>query len=308
MKKLFVLLFVFACFSMENFAQSVYGDVNGDGYVTTADVTAIYNILLGAPPYPTTYVVNGVAFNMMVLPSGTFYMGATEEQGSDATNNEKPAHRVKLSSFSIGVTEVTQELWQAVMGSNPSWFNGTGVGESGPMHPDEDYGVNLQRPVEMVSWEECQEFITKLNQMTGKTFRLPTEAEWEYAARGGNSQGHKYAGSDYIDDVAWYYDNAVYYQGAPSPNYGTNTVATKAANEFGLFDMTGNVQEFCQDWYDPNYYTYSPFENPTGPDSAYGHTVRGGAWNNRANICRVSYRNTTSPTDKQSNLGFRLAQ
>ena len=140
-----------------------------------------------------TINVNGVSFTMIAVDGGTFSMGATSEQGSDASGNEKPVHSVTLSGYYIGETEVTQELWEAVMGSNPSHFSGD------------------QKPVEYVSWDDCKEFITKLNNLTGKNFRLPTEAEWEYAARGGNkSKGYKYSGSNTIGNVAWYTDNSSY--------------------------------------------------------------------------------------------------
>lgn len=171
----------------------VNGDQDGDGKITASDITAIYNILLNDDEDPqgtTKYTVNGVTFRMVTVDCGTFTMGATAEQGSDAWDMEKPAHQVTLNSFSIGQTEVTQELWQAVMGSNPSWFNSYGNPDFGSNHSEEDCGTNLQRPVECVSRDDCEAFIDKLNELTGMSFRLPTEAEWEYAARGGSlSQG-----------------------------------------------------------------------------------------------------------------------
>ena len=193
-----------------------------------------------------------------------------------------------LSSYFIGETEVTQALWQAVMGSNPSYFKG-----------------NLQRPVEQVSWNDCQTFITKLNQMTGKTFRLPTEAEWEFAARGGNkNQGYKYAGSNTISDVAWYYDNS-YALGSSSPDYGTHTVATKSPNELELYDMSGNVWEWCQDWYGA--YSSDAQTNPAGPSSGSGRVSHSGSVYSGAASCRVSMRSSTAPTNSNYNLGLRLA-
>ncbi|MGM9868598.1 MAG: formylglycine-generating enzyme family protein, partial [Sodaliphilus sp.] len=228
-----------------------------------------------------TFTVNGVSFDMVKVEGGTFTMGATEEQGSDVFSDEKPTHQVTLSSYYIGKTEVTQELWQAVMGSNPSYFTGTNL------------------PVENVSWEDCQSFIIKLNVLTGKKFRLPTEAEWEYAARGGNnSQGYKYSGSNTIEDVAWYIKNN---------NSMTHPVATKTPNELGIYDMSGNVEEWCSDWYEYGYYSSSAQTNPTGPDSGSNRVVRGGAWGFIAKFCRVSVRPKYVPDRRSFDLGLRLA-
>lgn len=227
-----------------------------------------------------TFTVNGVSFTMVYVEGGTFIMGATTEQGSDARDNEKSAHEVTLSSYCIGETEVTQALWLAVMGSNPSQNIG-----------------DLNCPVESVSWTMCQEFITKLNQITGKAFRLPTEAEWEYAARGGNkSQGYKYAGSNNLDVVAWYNENS---------GFTTHPVATKTSNELGLFDMSGNVWEWCQDWYGE--YSIEPQTNPTGPSTSSYRVNRGGIFNGYDWYCRVSFRNYYYPMGTSDNLGLRLA-
>ena len=224
--------------------------------------------------------VNGVSFTMIAVEGGTFQMGATSEQGSDAYYSESPVHSVTLSSYYIGETEVTQELWEAVMGSNPSYFSG---------YP--------QRPVEYVSWNDCQTFISKLNELTGKNFRLPTEAEWEYAARGGNkSQGYKYSGSNTIGNVAWYDGNS-----SSKPH----DVKTKQANELGIYDMSGNVWEWCQDWY--GIYRSGSQTNPTGPTSGSNRVCRGGSWYRDAMYCRVSFRDADSPGGTFSNLGLRLS-
>ena len=227
-----------------------------------------------------TFTVNGVSFTMVGVEGGTFTMGATSEQGtSDPWDDEYPTHSVTLSTFSIGETEVTQELWKAVMGSNPSYFSGTNL------------------PVEYVSWNDCQTFITKLNQLTGKNFRLPTEAEWEYAARGGNkSKGYKYAGSNNLSDVAWYSDNS---------SSKTHPVKQKQANELGLYDMSGNVWEWCQDWF--GNYSSGSQTNPSGPSTGSYRVYRGGSWSINARYCRVSYRNHSAPTLCSHNLGLRLA-
>lgn len=238
--------------------KSVSVSVNGDGAIN----------------------VNGVEFNMIFVEGGTFQMGATSEQGSDAHNNEKPVHQVTLSDYYIGETEVTQELWQAVMGSNPSGFK-----------------TSNQLPVESVSWYDCQTFISKLNQLTGKQFRLPTEAEWEYAARGGSkSKGYKYSGSNDIEEVAWHFDNS---------SSKTHIVGTKSPNELGIFDMSGNVWEWCQDWYGT--YSGSAQTNPTGPSSGSYRMTRGGSWGYDAGCCRVSIRNYTGPSYPDYYLGLRLA-
>ena len=225
-----------------------------------------------------TFTVNGVSFEMIPVEGGTFTMGATAEQGSDAYDWEKPAHQVTLSSYSIGKTEVTQALWKAVMGRNPSNFKGDDL------------------PVENVSWDDCQEFIKKLNQLTGLNFRLPTEAEWEFAARGGNkSKGYKYAGSNNLDEVAWYDDNS---------NKKTHAVATKRPNELGIYDMSGNVWEWCQDWYGD--YSSSSQTNPEGPNTGSYRVHRGGSWDGLARYCRVSNRDYNSPDYGDYSLGFRL--
>jgi len=226
-----------------------------------------------------TFTIDGVEFTMVYVEGGTFTMGATSEQGSEADDDEYPAHKVTLSSYYIGETEVTQALWQAVMGNNPSKFKGDNL------------------PVELVSYNDVQEFIEQLNYKTGKTFRLPTEAEWEYAARGGNkSKGYKYSGSNNIEDVAWYDGNS---------NRKTHTVKTKQANELGLYDMSGNVFEWCSDWYGD--YSSSSQTNPQGPNSGSGRVSRGGSWGSNARSCRVSYRDYGYPSNRDYVSGFRLA-
>ena len=226
-----------------------------------------------------TIVVNGVKFNMVKIKGGTFRMGATSEQ-SNYDNDEKPVHSVTLSDYYMGETEVTQELWEAVMGSNPSRFMG-----------------DNQRPVERVSWDDCQEFIKKLNQLTGKEFRLPTEAEWEYAARGGKySRGYKYSGSNNSDEVAWYGTNS---------GDKTHPVATKKANELGLYDMSGNVLEWCNDWYG-DYHSNSQ-TNPTGPSQGEYRVLRGGSWDFNDGGVRVSDRLNFTPDFRFIYYGLRLA-
>ena len=227
-----------------------------------------------------TFTVKGVEFTMIAVEGGTFTMGATPEQGSDAESDEKPTHQVTLSSYYIGETEVTQALWEAVMGNNPSSFK----------------GGNL--PVEQVSWYDCQEFIKKLNVLTGKNFRLPTEAEWEFAARGGNkSRGYKYSGGNNVYDVAWCKYNS---------DGRTHIVKTKQVNELGIYDMSGNVLEWCQDWYGK--YSSDAQTNPMAATATEAYRVyRGGSWFGNAWSCRSSYRYYIKPGDRYSFLGFRLA-
>ena len=216
--------------------------------------------------------------NMVYVSGGTFTMGVTSEQGSDADSDEKPTHSVTVSSFYICKYEVTQALWKAVMGSNPSNWKGDNL------------------PVERVSWDDCQTFIRKLNALTGKNFRLPTEAEWEFAARGGNnSRGYKYAGSNNIGDVAWYDGNS---------GNKTHTVGTKSPNELGIYDMSGNVWEWCQDWYGS--YSSASQTNPTGASSGSYRVLRGGSWYYGARFCRSSLRSDNAPGYRYIYYGLRL--
>lgn len=220
---------------------------------------------------------------MVEVEGGTFTMGATSEQGGDIGG--EPAHQVTLSSFSIGKYEVTQALWQEIMGSNPSDFKGDNL------------------PVENVSWDDCQEFLRKLNARKsefgvtdGRTFRLPTEAEWEYAARGGKlSKGYQFSGSNNLEDVAWCTGNS---------GGKTHPVGTKLPNELGLYDMSGNVWEWCQDWF--GFYSSGAQTNPTGPTSGSDRVFRGGSWLCLALFNHVSHRNLNAPDDRGCSLGLRL--
>ena len=234
-----------------------------------------------------SYRANGVSFEMVEVKGGTFTMGATAEQGEDAYDDERPAHEVTLSDFLIGKTEVTLELWQAVMGSNPS--SSAGVGYA----------------VDNVSWEDCEKFLSRLNQLTSTTrpegveFRLPTEAEWEYAARGGvNSNGCKYAGSDDFNAVARCAENVGWGSGLPC------NVAAKQPNELGLYDMSGNVAEWCQDW--SGDYKDEAQTDPKGPAAGKSRVARGGGLGDMAQSCRVSSRAFNYPHRAMPYLGLRL--
>ena len=204
-------------------------------------------------------------------------MGGTSEQGA-VDDDEKPTHSVTVSDYYIGKYEVTQALWKAVMGNRPSTWK----------------GENL--PVESVSWKDVQDFIKKLNQKTGENFRLPTEAEWEYAARGGNkSKGYRFSGSNNIGDVAWQEDNS---------GKKTHPVGMKSPNELGIYDMSGNVWEWCEDKYGK--YSSESQTNPTGSTKGSQRVLRGGSWSNFANICHISNRGKDSAGEKFGNYGFRL--
>ena len=216
--------------------------------------------------------LNKLINNMVYVSGGTFIMGG------DDSSDQMPTHSVTLSSYYICKYEVTQALWRAVMGSNPSNFKGNNL------------------PVENVSWYDCQTFIKRLNSYTGRNFRLPTEAEWEFAARGGNySRHYKYSGSNYISDVGWYDDNS---------GNRTHPVGTKQANELGLYDMSGNVWEWCSDWYGS--YSFYSQNDPTGPNSGSYRVNRGGGWNFYAWLCRSSIRYYYSPNYTHYDLGLRL--
>ena len=223
-------------------------------------------------------VKDGISIEMVRVEAGTFTMGATPEM-KDPWDDEKPTHQVTLTNdYYIGKYEVTQALWKAVMGKNPSKFKGDNL------------------PVEQVNWKDCQEFLSKLNNTTGKKFRLPTEAEWEYAARGGKkSRGYQYSGSNNISDVAWYEDNS---------GSKTHTVGSKQANELGIYDMSGNVWEWCHDW--KGSYSSSSQVNPTGANSGSYRVGRGGSWRHAARGCRSSYRNNSTPDNRNDSLGLRL--
>ncbi|MGN0087018.1 MAG: SUMF1/EgtB/PvdO family nonheme iron enzyme, partial [Alloprevotella sp.] len=223
------------------------------------------------------FTVKGVKFTMRLVEAGTFQMGCTPEQ--ENPDPDEKVHTVTLTrDYYLGATEVTQALWEAVMGKNPSYFKGS------------------NRPVEQVSWKDCQKFIKALNRATGEQFRLPTEAEWEYAARGGGkSRGTQYSGSAKIGDVAWYTKNA---------GGTTHDVGTKQANELGLYDMSGNVWEWCQDW--SGSYPAGSVTDPAGPTTGSYRVRRGGSWCRIAGHCRSARRDWFEPGGRDSDLGLRL--
>ncbi len=247
---------------------------------TAAPETSSQDLVLEEPSTDKRdAIVRGIVNNMVPLNGGSFLMGATSEQSAGAGDDEWPVHNVTLSSFRIGRCEVTQEEWQAVMGNNPSRFRGA------------------RRPVDNVSWRDCQTFIKKLNDLSGKHFRLPTEAEWEFAARGGNnSRGYTYSGSNSVGSVAWY---------SATSGSRTHEVGSKSPNELGLYDMTGNLWEWCSDWYGS--YDSDGQVDPTGPYSSSTRAIRGGGWNGGPDNCRVANRDGRAPGYRSDRLGLRLA-
>jgi len=227
------------------------------------------NITIGDNP--------GVTYQLNYIEGGAFQMGSNDIDAPD----QGPIHTVTVSSFFMGETEVTQALWNSVMGNNQSEWQGENF------------------PVEKISWEDCQKFIRKLNKLTGKNFRLPTEAEWEYAARGGNNNhvNSYYSGSNTINDVAWYDGNS---------ENRTHEVKGKQPNALGLYDMCGNVWEWCDDWYGSNYYSDSPSVNPQGPQNGPARVLRGGSWSVGEWNCRVPFRGFYSPDIVSNEFGLRL--
>ncbi|MFK7948277.1 MAG: SUMF1/EgtB/PvdO family nonheme iron enzyme [Saprospiraceae bacterium] len=224
------------------------------------------------------YQADNFAHQMVRVQGGTFQMGSTKGK-----SNEKPVHTVKLKSFSISKYEITQKQWREIMGKN-----------------NDNYHKNCDNcPVDNVSWKDANNFIQTLNKKIGRNYRLPTEAEWEYAARGGQkSKNFTFAGSNNINDVAWYSKNS---------NRKTYKVGSKRPNELGLYDMSGNVYEWCSDWYDKNYYKNSPTSNPknTNSNNRY-HVLRGGSWFNYAKYCRTTARRTNTDDNEYTMNGFRL--
>ena len=225
------------------------------------------------------FSVNGVNFEMIKVEAGSFIMGCTSEQGGDCFDWEKPSHRVTITQdYYIGKFEVTQELYQAVMGTNPSCWK------------------EYNRPVENVSWNDAMEFCAELSRLTGRQFTLPTEAEWEYAARGGKkSTSAKYSGSSSVNNVAWYDGNS---------GSQTHPVGKLRPNELGIYDMSGNVWEWCYDWYGS--YSSASQTDPMGPSSGSYRVLRGGSWGNNAGCCRVSNRGNLSPDRRIYRNGFRV--
>ena len=247
-------------------------------------------------------IFDSLSYDEMVkVEGGTFTMGATAEQGSDYDSDELPTHQVTLSDYYIGKYEVTQQLWEYVMSYSGTCADGSSMSAYASdvwlgSNPSSSYGVGDYYPAYYVSYYDIVDiFLPRLNKITGRTYRLPTEAEWEFAARGGKqSKGYKYSGSDNIGDVAWYDENSD----------ETHQIGTKEPNELGIYDMSGNVWEWCGDWYGS--YSSSAQTNPTGPSSGFDRVLRGGSWYGDASYCRVSFRDRGAPSPRRSAGGFRV--
>ncbi len=265
------------------FTVSVFGQVKTPNAAPDAKTASKPLTRPGEVKPVPTEVIQEIEANMINIPAGTFVMGCVNEQDSACYYWEKPSHKVSISSFYLNKYDVTQKEWEAVTGKTP-WFS----------------KACADCPVENISWYDAQVFINKLNQITGRNYRLPTEAEWEYAAGGGNkSHGYKFSGSNNPDEVAWYDKNS---------SKQSHPVGQKKPNELGLYDMSGNVFQWCSDWFDEKYYTSSPSDNPVGPRTGAYRAVRGGSWWSEVNqgrtICRDRY-----PSDaKDDDVGIRLAR
>jgi formylglycine-generating enzyme len=246
-------------------------------FIITAIISIIAASAVAAGLTTFSETVSGIEF--VPVKGGCFKMG--NNNGMYDTWDEQPEHEVCLSDYYLGRFEVTQRQWQSVMGSNPSRFKACGP----------------NCPVESVSWLDIQAFLKRLNKKSGKRFRLPTEAEWEYAARSGGRK-EKFAGGNSLGQLGWYQDN--------SGNV-VHPVGQKQPNGLGLYDMSGNVWEWVQDWHSPEYYVQSPRNNPQGPAKGLCRVVRGGCIATEANLARTDHRRLNDPEERFNLVGFRVA-
>jgi formylglycine-generating enzyme required for sulfatase activity len=244
-------------------------------------------------------LVNSVGMKFALIPAGTFFMGSPDSEAG-RSRDEGPQHEVEITRpFYLGIHQLTQEQYEKVMGTNPSHFTNKKGG-----------GAN--HPIEQVSWEEAVEFCRKLSalpaeKVAGRTYRLPTEAEWEYACRGGANSSKPFSFGDSLSSTQVNFDGRNPYGGAATGPYRQRTtpVGTYKPNAFGLFDMHGNVWEWCQDWYDENYYNQSPQQDPQGPQYGSYRVLRGGSWNGNGRNCRSALRDWNAPGIRYD-IGFRV--
>lgn len=282
-----IVLSILSFFVFRVFKKNVHG-VESDAINQTTEKKHFNNVAKHSDII--TVSVDGIEFNMIRVNGGSFLMGGTEEQGKHPESDEKPVHEVNLSSFYIGQTEVTQNLWTKVMK--------TTIEEQAKKEDDNTYGIGDDYPMYFVSWEECQTFVKRLSEMTDMSFRLPTEAEWEYAAKGGDmSKRTIFSGGEDAKEIGWFNINS---------GLKTHPVGQLTPNELGLYDMSGNVWEWCQDRYGAKYYKTSHLKNPQGPQNGFSRVTRGGSWANEEWFCRTTVRDWDFPNHRDCFIGFRL--
>jgi eukaryotic-like serine/threonine-protein kinase len=255
-----------------------------------------------SPSHKQTKVLDlgkGVKLEMIYLQGGSFLMGSPSDE-KDRDSDEGPVHTVELDGFWIGKYTVTQLQYQSIIDKAPFYFQSEIIHEKGflGIGRKTERRINPHYPAETVSWNDAMEFCRKLSQRTGKTFTLPTEAQWEYACRAGTTTRYYFGDNDrYLKEYGWFNKNS---------NKQTHPIGQKKPNVWGLYDMHGNVWEWCLDWYGENYYSQSPRRNPAGPGSGSYRVRRGGSWSYNAGLCRSAYRSWSTPSDTLHNLGFRL--
>ncbi len=276
------------------------------GFFGVGVLVMLLGISLGAEPAAQPKeVTNSIGMKLVLIPAGKFLMGSPQDEKERDTDEEQ--HEVSITKpFYLGVYVVTQAEYEKVMGNNPSWFSAKGDGK------DEVKDMDTSRfPVENVSWDDAVAFCKKLSELpeekkAGRVYRLPTEAEWEYACRAGTKTPFHF-GNSLSSKQANFDGDLPYGEGDQGPNLErTAKVGSYAPNAFGLYDMHGNVWQWCQDWYDENYYKNSPREDPPGPAQALNRVVRGGGWGDEGEDCRSAFRDWNEPRDRGSDLGFRV--
>lgn len=284
-----VISVLFFLIGMALYFVTTSSDLSTDSVAENETLTNVVDVESPEIVIGENYVEPNINMTMVYIPAGTFTMGASAEQVAP-DSNEKPTHSVTLSAYYISATEITQLQWKTVMGSTiidmnkkSDWSGIKGVGNDMAMYH--------------ISWNDAMEFCAKLSELTGRKYTLPTEAQWEYAARGGKSGGTMYSGSAHIEDVAWYDTNS---------ERKVQLVAQKQPNSLGLYDMSGNVWEWCYDWYSD--YTSAKLNNPTGSDTGTRRVLRGGSFDHNNAFSRVSARAKNVPTYRNYCYGFRIVE